>query len=138
MDRRFTAAIIIALAVFLSFPKAFADKFNSGLSDDVRNLGMGNAGINTSRGPYSVFYNPANIASKDTGNSFQLVNLQFDAPGGMISGLAGGETGALNIPSLSSLAHVSKNAPNTFEGTMDTMIAPASIRAAGEEDWVTF
>lgn len=71
------AAISTFLAI-LGIPEAFADKFNTETSSSIRALGMGDAVINSERGPYAVFYNPANIAAKNTGTNIQIVNVKFD------------------------------------------------------------
>lgn len=82
---------LVACAVFFSFPKAFADKFNTETSSSARALGMGNAGVNTERGSYSLFYNPANLAAKDTTTQIQVLNVQGDLNDGWVSRSAGGK-----------------------------------------------
>ena len=72
------AAVVTALFVMLSAPKAAADRFNTETSASARGLTMGNAVINTERGPYSVFYNPANLSARGTPISVQPVNIQMD------------------------------------------------------------
>jgi hypothetical protein len=65
-------------------PNAFADIFNTETSSSVHALGMGGTGVNTERGPYALFYNPANLAAKDTGTNIQVVNVQFDGAEGLM------------------------------------------------------
>lgn len=81
MDR-IVVAIAVALALFLSFPKAFADKFNTETSSSARALGMGNVGVNTERGSYSLFYNPANLAARETKLQIQPLNMQLEVSDG--------------------------------------------------------
>lgn len=57
---------------------ARADKFNTVTSSSARGLAMGDAVINSERGGSSVFYNPANIAAKNTGVTLNLFNLQLE------------------------------------------------------------
>lgn len=71
-------ALISALSLLFFARPAVAGKFNTETSSSTRALGMGNAGINTERGAHALFYNPANLAAKITGSTFQLVNLQID------------------------------------------------------------
>lgn len=133
MDRVFdrtTAKIAIfllaGLGVFLSFPKAFADKFNTETSSEAAMLGMGNAGINVSRGPYSVFYNPANIAAKNTGTHVQLVNFQFEASQGLISQL--GSANNVNFLGLGSLYPALKSNPDVFAGGRFSLYPNITLR----------
>lgn len=76
--RRVGIVLCTSILVLLSFPKAFANRFNTETSSSTRGLGMGNAVINTERGSYSVFYNPANIAAKNTETQLQPINVQSD------------------------------------------------------------
>ncbi|MBI3544922.1 MAG: hypothetical protein HY075_16745 [Deltaproteobacteria bacterium] len=119
-------ALLVGAAIALSAPKALADKFNTELSDDVASLGMGTAGINVSRGPYSVFYNPANIAAKDTGSHFQLVNFQFEGTGGYFATTSSGN--ATNFLNLSSVYGAIKNNPNEFVGGRFTLYPNITLR----------
>ncbi|MBI3556528.1 MAG: hypothetical protein HY074_09720 [Deltaproteobacteria bacterium] len=119
-------ATLVAIAIFLSFPKAFADKFNTETSEDARSLGMGNASINSGRGPYSVFYNPANIAARETGTHFQPLNLQFELSEGSLGQASGGNS--LNFQSLSSLYSGLKNSPNTFAGGRYSLYPNVTLR----------
>lgn len=117
MERALIKIAIAALtivSIVLSYPtQAFADKFNTETSAETRLLGMGNAGVNLSRGPHAVFYNPANIAAKDTGVNIQAVNLQLDASEGLV-GMSGID--ALSFTSLNALVGKLKKDPNTFVG----------------------
>ncbi|MEW6055632.1 MAG: hypothetical protein AB1540_03385 [Bdellovibrionota bacterium] len=108
-----TAVTLIAL-VFCAFssPQAYANKFNTEVSSSARALGMGNAAINTERGPYSVFYNPANISAKDTGNRIQLVNFQLDGNAPLVSMASSGSIPKIN--DLSSLYGDLRNNPDTY------------------------
>lgn len=103
-------SIMIGLLVWLSFPKAFADRFNRETSFTARGLAMGNAVINTERGGNSVFYNPANIAAKNTGRALQLTNIQIEGSEGFISQRP---IGILNLSQLYTKTLL--NHPNTLE-----------------------
>src|SRR3712207_4995151 len=108
---KFVVAMLVALSLFFSHPKAFADKFNTETSSSVEMLGMGNAGINASRGPYSVFYNPANIAAKNTGMHIQAVNIQMEASEGLVQTA---RHGSFNFQSLSSMYGDLSRSYNTY------------------------
>lgn len=82
---KFAVALAVGIAVWISFPSAFADRFNTETSASVRALGMGNAAINTERGAYAVFYNPANISAKDTRVTLQPLNLKLGMSEGTLS-----------------------------------------------------
>lgn len=105
--------VLILTAFCLSF-SAFADKFNTETSSSTRALGMGNAGVNTERGPYAVFYNPANLAAKDTKLHFQIVNFQFEGNEGLAA--LSGSGNSANFSSLSSLYAGLKTQKNTYAG----------------------
>ncbi len=123
---KFVVATAVAAAIFLSFPKAFADKFNTETSQDTRSLGMGNASINLGRGPYGVFYNPANIAARDSGSHIQPLNMQFEAAEGLLQQASGGN--GVNFQSLSSLYSGLKNSPNTFAGGRYSLYPNVTLR----------
>jgi hypothetical protein len=72
----------LLLVIFLN--QSWAINYNTSDSMSNHALGMGNAGINTERGPYAVFYNPANIAAKDTGSVIQFFNLSYEANEGQV------------------------------------------------------
>ena len=109
---QFFFGLVVASAIFLSFPKAFADKFNTETSASARALGMGSTGVNTERGPYSVFYNPANLAAKDTGVNIQALNIQTDVSDGWLSRTSSGQFS--NFNNLSSLYGDLKTNKNTY------------------------
>ena len=115
MDRiqnRIIISVIAAFVAFSSFPKAFADQTNGETSSTARALGMGNAAINTERGGYSVFYNPANIAAKDTRVNVQLLNVQNEFSDGALAQLS--SRNSANFLSLSSLSEGLIQNPNRY------------------------
>jgi hypothetical protein len=73
-----TCVLLGTILYVISAKQAFGGKFNTETSSSTRALSMGNAAINTERGAYALFYNPANIAAKNTGATFQLFNFQLD------------------------------------------------------------
>jgi hypothetical protein len=109
MKRKLALKVLVFTLLFSQ--AALADKFNTETSSSGRALGMGDAGINTERGAYAVFYNPANIAAKDTGTHFQAVNFQLDGDGAL---LAQGKP--VNFTNLQSLYSDLKNNTNTYAG----------------------
>ena len=117
-------ATFVGIGIFLSFPKAFADKLNGETSDDVRAFGMGTTGINTARGPYSVFYNPANIAAKETGSHFQPINMQLEGSEGLLSQAVSG----INFQNLGTLYGEAKTAPNTYIGGRYSLYPNVTLR----------
>lgn len=125
ISRLFIAVVVVA-AILLSFPKAFADKFNTELASEVRSLGMGDAGVNTSRGPYAVFYNPANIATKDTKDNIELVNIQLDGTDGLLA--KAGRAKFPNFTGLGSLYGNLKETPNTYVGGRYSLYPNITIR----------
>lgn len=123
--KKISVALVALLAIFLSFPKAFADKFNTETAADARTLGMGNAGINLSRGAYGAFYNPANIASKETKTNIQAVNIQVDSSEGLLSQSTAGMLGFQNLTSLYSSL---KTTPNTYASGRYSVYPNVTIR----------
>ena len=103
-------AFLAGLGVLLSFPDAFADRFNTETSSSAEFLGMGNAAISSGRGPYAMFYNPANLSSKETKTVIQPINMQLDAnPGLLGQGLSVG-----SFANLSSLYGSLKKTPDNY------------------------
>lgn len=117
---------LVAVAVFLSFPKAFADKFNTETSSSARALGMGNVGVNTERGSYSLFYNPANLAAKDTKTQIQVLNFSADLNDGWASRAGGGEYS--NFQNLEGLYGDLVNHKNTYVGGRFSIYPNVTVR----------
>ena len=104
--------IFITSIVFGVFGEksALANSFQTETSASARGLAMGDAVINTERGSYSTFYNPANLAAKDTGVHLQPINFQVDGNDGF-AGMA--RKGKL---SLSDMYEELAKSPNAFAG----------------------
>jgi len=108
------AAIIVFFGVAFSPRSAHADKFRTETSSSARGLGMGNAVINTERGSYSVFYNPANIAAKKTGTNIQVVNFQLEGNDILLGQIAKGKSPLFT--NLGSIYPGAKDNPNAYLG----------------------
>lgn len=118
--------LAVASVIFLSFPKAFADKFNSETSASARAFGMGSTGVNTERGSYAVFYNPANLAAKDTSVNVQVVNIQTDASDAWLGRASQGQM--QNFQSLSGLYGDLKTNKNTYSSGRYSVYPNVTLR----------
>jgi len=105
---------------------ALADQFITQTAQSARAVGMGDAAINTERGPYSVFYNPANLAAKDTGVHIQLLNFQVESNGGLITQAGRGASTSFN--NLSSLYEDLRTNPNTYVNGRVSVFPNITIR----------
>lgn len=117
---------VVIFTVLASAPKALADKFMTETSSSTRALGMGDAAINTERGPNSIFYNPANIAAKNTGTNTQFVNIQMDTSEGFLSELS--KDKVPNVMSLSTLYNELKSNPGSYSSGRFSVFPNFTIR----------
>ncbi len=105
--------LLLFFAIFIvAIPHSLADRFDeTTVMTSARALSMGNAGINSERGPNSVFYNPANIAAKNTAPSFQLMNFSVQA-NEMLAGQSqeGGNVNILDLRKFYTTLDANKNA----------------------------
>ncbi len=111
-------ALFFALVTFLIFifntPRALSDRFDgSTVMPSAKSLGMGNAGINSERGPNSVFYNPANIAAKSTATSVQLLNFSVEGSEMWVAQTQNG--GNINVMDLSKFYTTLDSNKNAYE-----------------------
>ncbi|MBI2607032.1 MAG: hypothetical protein HYW49_13240 [Deltaproteobacteria bacterium] len=120
------APVLILALVSLGIPRAHADKFDTSATTTARALGMGNAVINTERGGMSVFHNPANIAAKDTGSVFQIVNFSLEANEGLVTQSQKG--GSINFANLSTFYETMNGNKNNYAGGRYSLYPNLTIR----------
>lgn len=123
--------LLIAIAAFLtmliSIPKSLADRFDeTTVMPSAKALGMGNAGINSERGPTSVFYNPANIAAKNTATTLQLMNFAFEGNEMWVGQTQRG--GNVNTMDLSKFYDTLNSNKNAFEQTRFSIYPNVTFR----------
>lgn len=105
---------------------AHANNFQTETAASARGLGMGDAVINTERGAYSTFYNPANLAAKDTGVNLQPLNFQIDGDDGLAAQL--GRRQSINFRDLNSMYQGLAKNPNTYESGRVSLFPNFTVR----------
>lgn len=119
--------ILNAIALMLiGVSYAYAVDHNTNETSSAKALGMGNAGINTERGPVAVFYNPASLAVKDTRAVFQLFNFSIDADEMWLAQSQKG--GSINTTNFSKFYETVKASKGDLEGVRFSAYPNLTVR----------
>ncbi|MGE4232782.1 MAG: hypothetical protein AB7F43_05570 [Bacteriovoracia bacterium] len=104
--------LTLSLPLLLISQVAVAYRADRESRTSARGLGMGNAVINSERRSNAVFYNPANLAAKNTGTTLEVINMKFTGSDGLFAQY--GRSSNINVLSLNAMYTGLQNYPNTI------------------------